>query len=137
MSLARGGHRLVLRGHRRKLCLHPLPTHIVGPRRKDGGVVRSRRCVDLRRLLVHGIIINRASPAKLDGIAGGPPCLLDAVAEEAGAVGRLVARHLLRGKNYGCRRALRDRDRDRLREPGAPTAVNSCDDEEVIIFAQI
>lgn len=106
-SLARRRHRLVLRGHGSKLCLHPLPTHIVGARRKDGGIVRSRVRIDSRRLLVHSVIVNRTAPAELDGIAGSSIRLLDAVAEETGTVGRLVARHLLRGKNYGCRRAFR------------------------------
>jgi hypothetical protein len=107
-SFTRGGHRLVLRGNRGKLGLHPLPTHIVGARRKDGSVVRSRVRIDLRRQLVHGVVVNRAAPAELDGITGRSIRLLDAVAEESGAVGRLVARHLLRGKNYGFRRAFRD-----------------------------
>lgn len=86
---------MVLRRNRRKLGLHTLPTHIVGARRKDGRVESSCRRIDLRRELIHRIIVNRATASEFDGIAGGPVRLLNGVAEQTSTIGGGVARHLL------------------------------------------
>lgn len=93
-----GGDRLVEGRNRRKLRFHPFPTHIIGARGEDGRRGAVGCC---------GVVVDCAAPAKLDRITGGSIRLLDAVAEEPGAVGRLVARHLLRGENYGCRVLVR------------------------------